>query len=95
LAPLVVFDAIKRMFGGDRGPVNVTPEQAEIRMKALRGKVMQNKSEAKRLHTEVERAKHLSPEQKATHKARLRELESERKGMLREMKSLHKRLPKK
>lgn len=91
----MVFDSIKRLFGGDRGPVGVTPEQAEIRMKALKGQVMKNKGEAKRLHTEVERAKHLSPEQKAAHKSRLRELESERKEMLRQMKALHKRIPKK
>jgi len=88
-------DAITRLFGGNRGPVGVTPEQAEIRLKALKGQLMKNKGEAKRLHTEVERAKHLSPEQKTAHKARLRKLESERKEMLREMKALHRRLPKK
>lgn len=91
----MVFNSIKRLFGGGRGPVGVTPEQAEIRMKALRGQVTKNKGEAKRLYTEVERAKHLSPETKAAHKARLKELETERKAMLREMKALHKRLPKK
>ena len=91
----MVFNSIKRLFGGGSGPVGITPEQAEIRMKALKGQVMKNKGEAKRLHTEVERAKHLSPETKAAHKARLKELESERKGYIREMKALHKRLPKK
>jgi hypothetical protein len=90
----VVFNAIKRLFGGDRA-VGVTPEQAEIRMKALKGQLMKNKGEAKRLYTEVERAKHLSPETKASHKARLKTLDSERKGILREMRSLQKRLPKK
>ena len=91
----MVIDRIKRIFGGHQGPSSVSPEQAEIRLKALKGQIMKNKSEAKRLHSEVERAKHLSPEQKAQHKARLKELDNDRKDMLREMKGLHKRLPKK
>lgn len=92
---LVVLDRIRRLFGGHEGPSNVSPEQAEIRLKALKGQLQKNKGEAKRLHTEVERQKHLAPEQKASHKARLRELDAERKTILRQMKALHKRLPKK
>ena len=91
----MVIDRLKRLFGGHEGPSSVSPEQAEIRLKALKARLMKNKSEAKRLHSEVERAKHLSPDQKAEHKARLKELETERKEMLRDMKGLHKRLPKK
>jgi hypothetical protein len=91
----VVIRAIKRLFGGHAGPSNVSPEQAEIRLKALKGQLTRNKTEAKRLFTEVERAKHLSPETKASHKARLKELEAEKKTIVREMKALHKRLPKK
>ncbi|MFA5862493.1 MAG: hypothetical protein WDA16_12440 [Candidatus Thermoplasmatota archaeon] len=90
----MVIRAIKRLFGGNEGP-GMSPEQAELRLKALKGQLVRNKGEAKRLHTEVERAKHLSPEQKTAHKARLKELEAQRKPILKEMKSLHKRLPKK
>lgn len=91
----MVIDKIKRLFGAHDGPVNVSPEQAEIRLKSLKGRLTKNKSEAKRLSSEVEKAKHLDPATKAAHKARLKELESERKDILKEMKALHKRLPKK
>lgn len=73
----------------------MSPEQAEIRLKSLKGQLTKNKGEAKRLSSEVERAKHLEPATKAAHKTRLKVLESERKEILREMKGLHKRLPKK
>jgi hypothetical protein len=91
----VVIRAIKRLFGGHEGPSSVSPEQAEIRLKGLKAKLVKNKSETKRLTSEVNKAKHLSADQKATHKARLKELETERKDLTREMKSLHKRIPKK
>lgn len=91
----MVIDRIKSFFGGHKGPSSVSPEQAEIRLKSLKGTLTKNKGEAKRLSSEVERAKHLDPATKAQHKARLKTLESERKEILREMKALHKRLPKK
>ena len=91
----MVIDRIKRLFGGHEGPSSVSPEQAEIRLKALKGRLTKNKGEAKRLTSEVNKAKHLSPEQKATHKARLKALEAEKKELVKEMKGLHKRLPKK
>ena len=91
----MVFRAIKRLFAGHEGPSAVSPEQAEIRLKALKGQLTRNKTEAKRLFTEVERAKHLSPDRKAAHKARLKELDAEKKTIVREMKALHRRLPKK
>lgn len=90
-----VFRAIKRLFGGHEGPANVSPEQAEIRLKALKARVAKNKSEAKRVYSELEKSKHVTPERKAEGKARLKELEVERKELLREMKGLHRRLPKK
>lgn len=92
----MVLNRIKRLFGGGHaGPAAVSPEQAESRLKGLKGRLMKNKSEAKRLFSETEKAKHISPEQKAEHKARLRELEAEKKEILRDMKGLQKRLPKK
>lgn len=91
----VVIDRIKRLFGGHQGPSNVSPEQAEIRLKGLKARLVKNKGETKRLSSEVNKAKHLSADQKAKHKSRLKELETERKDLLREMKALHKRLPKK
>ena len=92
----VVLNALRRIFGkSHEGPAGVSPEQAEIRLKALKGQLTRNKSESKRLSSEVEKARHMTPEQKATHKARLKELETERKEYVREMKALHKRIPKK
>jgi hypothetical protein len=91
----VVFRAIKRLFGGaHEGPAGVSPEQAELRLKALKARLAKNKSEAKRVYSEIEKTKNLSPERKAEGKARLKELEAERKDILRDMKGLHKRLPK-
>lgn len=92
----MVFHAIKRLFGGSHeGPAGISPEQAELRLKALKARVAKNKSEAKRVYSEIEKTKNLTPERKAEGKARLKELETERKEMLRQMKGLHKRLPKK
>jgi hypothetical protein len=91
----VVIRAIKRLFGGSEGPAGMSPEQAEIRLKGLKAQLTKNKSEAKRLSSESNLAKNLSAEKKAANKARLKELESERKDVLREMKALQKRLPKK
>ena len=91
----MVFRAIKRLFGGSHeGPAGVSPEQAELRLKALKARLAKNKSEAKRVYSEVEKAKNLSPERKAEGKARLKELEAERKDIVRDMKGLHRRLPK-
>jgi hypothetical protein len=90
-----VFRVFKRLFGsGHEGPAAVSPEQAEIRLKALKAKLAKNKSEAKRVYSEIEKTKNLSPDRKAEGKARLKELEAERKDLVREMKALHKRLPK-
>lgn len=92
----MVFKAIRRIFGSSHeGPASVSPEQAEIRLKALKARLAKNKSEAKRRSSEVEKVKHLAPETKAEHKARLKALEDEKKEIVREMKALHKRLPKK
>ncbi|MEA3198887.1 MAG: hypothetical protein QOE90_315 [Thermoplasmata archaeon] len=91
----MVIRAIKRLFGGSEGPAGMSPEQAEIRLKGLKAQLTKNKSEAKRLSSESNLAKNLSAEKKAANKARLKELESERKDVLREMKALQKRLPKK
>lgn len=91
----VVFRAIKRLFGGSHeGPAGVSPEQAELRIKALKARLSKNKGEAKRVYSEMEHAKSMTPERKAEGKARLKELDHERKDILREMKGLHKRLPK-
>lgn len=92
----MVLNALRRIFGkSHEGPAAVSPDQAEIRLKALKGQLTRNKSESKRLSSEVEKARHMSPEQKTAHKTRLRELEAERKDVVREMKALHKRIPKK
>ena len=92
----MVVRAIKRLFGkSHEGPAAVSPEQAEIRLKGLKAKVTKNKSEVKRLTSEMNLARNSTPDRKAEVKTRLRELETERKEMLREMKTLHKRLPKK
>lgn len=91
----VVFRAIRRIFGkSHEGPAAVSPDEAEIRLKALKGRLTKNKNEAKRVHTEIEKSRTMTPERKAEAKARLKELESERKEILAEMKSLHRRLPK-
>lgn len=90
-----MFRTLKRIFSrGHEGPAGVSPEQAEIRLKALKGRLSKNKGEAKRLYSEVEKTKNLSPERKAEAKARLKALEDERKEILREMKGLQKRVPK-
>lgn len=90
-----MFRAIKRLFGGSHeGPAGVSPEQAEIRLKALKARLAKNKGEAKRVYSEIEKSKTITPERKAEGKARLRELETERKDIVKEMKGLHKRLPK-
>lgn len=94
VAVAVVFRALKRLFGGHEGPANVSPEQAEIRLKALKGRLAKNKSDAKRLYSETEKTKNLSPERKAENKAKLKVLEDERSDILRDMKGLRKRLPK-
>lgn len=73
----------------------MSPDQAEIRLKGLKGRLAKNKSEAKRLYSENEKTKHLDPAKKAENKTRLKALEDERNDILREMKTLHKRLPKK
>lgn len=92
----MVLNAIRRIFGrSHEGPAAVSPEQADIRLKALKAKLAKNKSEAKRLSSQVEKSPLLKPETKAAHKARLAELEGERKDIVREMKILRKRLPKK
>lgn len=92
----MVIRHIKRLFGkSHEGPAGVSPDQAELRLKALKARLAKNKSEAKRISSEVEKAKHLAPDKRAEHKARLRELETDRKEILAEMKGLHKRLPKK
>lgn len=92
----MVLHRIKRLFGrGHEGPAGVSPEEAEVRLKGLKGRLMKNKTEAKRLFSEVEKAKNLSPDVKASHKARLKELEREKKDILADMKSLQRRLPKK
>ena len=91
----MVFHRIRRLFGrGHEGPAGVSPEQAELRLKALKARLAKNKSEAKRVYSEIEKTKNLAPERKAEGKARLKELETERKEMVREMKALHRRLPK-
>jgi hypothetical protein len=91
----MVIRAIKRLFGGSEGPAGLSPEQAEIRMKGLKAQLTKNKSETKRLSSELNLAKNLTSDRKAEGKARLKELESERKDVLRQMKALQKRLPKK
>ncbi|HEX2022987.1 MAG TPA: hypothetical protein VHH36_09740 [Candidatus Thermoplasmatota archaeon] len=91
----MVFRAIRRIFGkSHEGPAGVSPDQAEIRLKALKARLAKNKSEAKRLYSEVEKTKNLSPERKAEAKTRLKALETDRKEILAEMKALHRRLPK-
>ena len=93
--PASMFRSLKRLFTrGHEGPAGVSPEQAELRLKALKARLSKNKSEAKRIYSEVEKSKNLSPERKAEGKARLKELETERKEMVREMKGLQRRLPK-
>lgn len=92
----MVFRHLRKLFGrSHEGPAGVPPEQAEIRLKALKGRLTRNKSEAKRLSSATEKQKTMTPEKKAENKARLKELEAERKEVLTEMKALHKRLPKK
>ena len=92
----MVVRALKRLFGGSHeGPAAVSPEQAELRLKGLKARVVKNKSEAKRISSSMNLARNVSAEKKAETKARLKELEAERKEMLKEMKALHKRLPKK
>ena len=96
VVPGGVFRSLKRLFGrSHEGPAGVSPEQAEIRLKSLKGRLAKNKSEAKRLYSENEKTKHLDPAKKAENKARLKALEDERDDILKEMKVLHKRLPKK
>lgn len=91
----MVLHRLRRLFGGHTGPASVSPEEAEIRLKALKGRLAKNKSEAKRLFSEVEKAKNLDPAVKAQHKARLKELDAEKKEILSDMKGLQKRLPRK
>lgn len=92
----MVLHRIKRLFGrGHEGPASVSPEEAELRLKGLKGRLARNKTESKRLFSEVQKAKHLAPETKAAHKARLKELETEKKEIVAEMKGLQRRLPKK
>lgn len=91
----MVIRAIKRLFGGSEGPAGLSPEQAEVRLKGLKSQLVKNKSEAKRLTSEVNLSKNISADRKAESKDRLKELEAERKEIMREMKALQKRLPKK
>lgn len=91
----MVIRAIKRLFGGSEGPAGLSPEQAEIRLKGLKSQLTKNRSEAKRLSSESNLAKNITAEKKAANKARLKELDAERKDIVREMKALQKRLPKK
>jgi Tfp pilus assembly protein PilN len=91
----MVIRAIKRLFGGSEGPAGLSPEQAEIRMKGLKAQLTKNKSEAKRLTSEVNLAKNVTAARKAEVKARVKELETDRKEIVRQMKALQKRLPKK
>lgn len=92
----MVIKSLKRIFGrSHQGPASVSAEQAEVRLKALKGQLARNKSEAKRLFSEVEKSKHMSPEQKAAHRARLKELDREKDGLVKEMKAMQRRLPKK
>jgi hypothetical protein len=92
----VVIRAIKRLFGkGHEGPAGMSPEQAEVRLKGLKAQLTKNKSETKRISSSLNLAKNITPDKKAEGKARLKELDVERKEILREMKALHRRLPKK
>lgn len=92
----MVVRAIKRLFGrSHEGPAIVSPEQAELRLKGLKGRVVKNKSETKRLTSELNLGRNVTVERKSAAKARLKVLDAERKELLREMKALHKRLPKK
>lgn len=96
MANAVVLHRLRRFFTrAHEGPAGVPPEQAEIRLKSLKGQLVKNKNEAKRLASEVNKAKHLDAGTKAAHKERLKLLETERKDIVREMKALHRRLPKK
>lgn len=92
----MVLHRIKRLFGrGHEGPAGVSPEDAERQLKALKARLAKNKSESKRLFSEVEKSKHLDPDKKAEHKARLKALDVEKKEIVSQMKSLQRRLPKK
>lgn len=92
----MVLDRIRRIFGRSHtGPATVSPEQAELRLKALKARLAKNKSEAKRLFSQTEKSPNVTPEKKAENKARLKQLETERKEYLAEMKALRRRLPKK
>ena len=92
----MVLRAIKRFFGkSHEGPAGMSPEQAEIRLKGLKAQLVKNKSEAKRLSSTNELSKNLTADKKADGKARLKALDVERKEIVRDMKALHKRIPKK
>lgn len=69
--------------------------QAEMRLKALKAQLAKNKSEAKRLFSENEKSKTTSAEKKAANKARLKELDREKSDLVKEMKAMQRRIPKK
>jgi len=92
----VVIRAIRKLFGkSHEGPAGMSPDQAEIRLKGLKAQLTKNKSEAKRLTSDLNLSRNVTADKKAAGKTRLKELDNERKEILREMKALHKRLPKK
>lgn len=73
---------------------SVSPDQAEMRLKALKGQLSKNKSEAKRLFSEVEKSKSMDAAQKSAHKSRLKELDREKADIIKEMKAMQRRIPK-
>lgn len=90
----VVLKAFKRMFSRSKEGSSVSANEAELRLKALKARLAKNKSEAKRVYSELEKTKNLSADRKAEGKARLRALEAERKDIVSEMKGMRRRLPK-
>lgn len=91
---MLVIDKLRRMLGRGKEGASVSAEQAEMRLKALKGQLVKNKSEAKRLFSENEKTKTLSPEKKAANKARLKELDREKADIIKEMKAMQRRIPK-
>jgi hypothetical protein len=89
----MVIRTIKRLLGKS-DEAKLSPEAAEMRLKALKAQLTKNKSEAKRLSSANNLAKNLSADKKAESKARLKELDVERKEIVRSMKAVAKRIPK-
>lgn len=90
----MVFDALRRMLSRGKEGGSVSAEQAEMRLKALKAQLVKNKSEAKRLFSENQKSASISVERKAANKARLKELDREKADILKEMKAMQRRLPK-